>query len=356
MIEIPEKMLAVRNHGPKNYKLETVETPKPGFREIVAKVEMAGICGSDVHCFDGAPTFWNSTNPWVKTPVIPGHEFICRVVALGEEAEEYHKVKLNDRIIAEQIVPCWKCKYCKTGNYHLCEVNNVLGFQKKVNGCWAEYIKFTADAIIYQVPEEFSMEDAVYIEPFACALHVVEQAKLKFSDTVVLAGAGPLGLAIVQGLKLKTPKKIVVIDLNENRLKLAKKLGATIVLNPTHTDVVEEVRKITNDHGCDVYIEASGHKNGVTQAMPMLKKTGRYVQFSVLGEEVTTDWTVINRKELEIIGAHLSPYTYSVAIDLLQKKLITSEGIITHKLPLKEFISAMEKTKSADSIKVVLLP
>lgn len=358
MPSLPEKMLAVVNYGPKQYKLETVSCPKPGPRDLIVKVEATGICGSDVHCYLGSQMFWGGASPWVKAPVTPGHEFVCRVVEAGSEAEAFHNVKVGDRVIAEQIVPCNKCRFCKSGQYWMCQKHDIYGYQKNDSeGSWAEYMRFNENAIVHRVPEELSMEDAAYVEPLACALHVVQRAQVGFEDIVVLAGAGPLGLGIIQGIKLKTPKKSIVIDLDDARLAKAKKLGADIIINAKKENAVQRILELTQGYGCDVYIEATGHPSGVTQGLEMIRKLGRFIQFSVLGEDVTTDFSVIgDRKEIDLLGAHLGPYCYPVAIDLLQRGLISAKEIVTHKFKLSEFETALKTAQGKEAIKVLMIP
>ncbi len=357
-MSLPEKMTAVVNYGATDFRLEEVPCPTAGKEELVVKVEATGICGSDVHCHGGADMYWGGEDPWVKTPVIPGHEFIARVVAAGEGAEEHFGVKVGDRVIAEQIIPCNKCRFCKTGKYWMCEKHDIYGFQKDDSeGSWAEYMLFKKNAVVHKVPEDLTMEDAAFIEPMACALHVAQRAQIDFCDVVVVAGAGPLGLSIIQCLKLKTPKELIVIDIEDKPLELAKKLGATMVLNAKNVDVIKKVKELTGGYGCDVYIEATGHPTGVTQGLDMIRRLGRYIQFSVLGSDVTTDFSVIgDRKELDLLGSHLGPYCYETAIDLFSRKLITSEGLVTHKFDLKDFMKALEVARSKESIKVLLIP
>lgn len=355
---LPSKMKAVVNYGPKDYRFEEVDCPIPRKKELVVKIEATGICGSDVHCNHGAEMYWGGETPWVKTPVIPGHEFVCRVVALGEDAGEHFNVSVGDRVIAEQIIPCNKCRFCKSGKYWMCEKHDIFGFQKDDSeGSWAEYMRFTENAIVHKVPETISTEDASFIEPLACALHVVQRAKIDFDDVVVIAGAGPLGLAILQGIKLKTPKELIVIDIDDRRLDLAKKLGASRVLNAKTENVISVVKGLTDNYGCDVYIEATGHPTGVTQGLEMIRRLGRFIQFSVLAQNVTTDFSIIgDRKELDLLGSHLGPYCYQTVINLLERGLLTSNNIITHKFKLSEFDKAFEVAKSGDSIKILLIP
>ncbi len=357
-MSLPDKMKAIVNHGPKDFRFEMVDCPKPGRDELVVKVEATGICGSDVHCHGGASMYWAGANPWVKTPVIPGHEFIARVVEAGEGAEEHFGVSVGDRVIGEQIIPCNCCRFCKSGQYWMCEKHDIFGFQKgDSEGSWAEYMLFKKNVVVHKVPDSLTLEEAAFIEPMACALHVAQRAQIDFADVVVVAGAGPLGLSIIQCLKLKTPKELIVIDIEDKPLELAKKLGASMVLNAKNVNVVEKVKELTGGYGCDVYVEATGHPTGVTQGLEMIRRLGRFVQFSVLSAEVTTDFSVIgDRKELDLLGSHLGPYCYPTAIDLFSRKLITAENIVTHTFKLEEFEKALEVARSKDSIKVVLIP
>lgn len=357
MSNLPKMMKALVSYGPGDYRLEEIPVPNPGSGEILVKVAACGICASDVKCHGGAEMFWGD-DPWVKTPVVPGHEFFGYVAALGDGAGDKFKVKLGDKVIAEQIVPCDECMFCRTGKYWMCEVHNMYGFQKDVaEGGMAEYMLYKSTSRVHKIPENLSLADSAMIEPMACSVHTVNRADVQFNDTVVLAGAGPLGLGMVQALKLKTPKKLIVIDTIDERLELCKKFGADIVINPKNQNAVDIVKSLTGGYGCDVYIEATGHPSGVTQGLEMIRKLGRFVEFSVFGSETTADWSIIgDRKELDIRGAHLGPYCYEVVIDLLERGLLTSEGIVTHEFPLGDWENAFSVARSSDSIKVIVKP
>ncbi|HON72181.1 MAG TPA: alcohol dehydrogenase catalytic domain-containing protein, partial [bacterium] len=141
-------MKAIVTHGPFDYRLETVPDPVPGPEEVVIRVKASGLCASDMKCYHGGPSFWQGNPPYVKPPVIPGHEFIGEVVALGEGAEEKYGLRIGDKAVAEQILPCWECRFCKTGKYWMCERNYVFGFQGGIDdGGMAEYSKFPKGSI-----------------------------------------------------------------------------------------------------------------------------------------------------------------------------------------------------------------
>ncbi|MYL35835.1 alcohol dehydrogenase catalytic domain-containing protein [Pontibacillus yanchengensis] len=358
MSNIPEKMKAVVCHGPKDYRVKDVDTPKADAGEVVIKVDACGICGSDLKVYHGADMYWAGEDPWLKAPVIPGHEFYGTVVELGNGAGELHGIEVGDKVTTDQINPCGNCRYCNTGKYWMCQVHNMYGFQREVaEGAMAEYMKFSNQSKIYKVTEGVSEDEASLIEPMACAVHAVQRASIEFEDFVVLAGAGTLGLCMTQLIKLKTPKKLVVLDANDKRLEAAKRFGADLCMNPTKEDVVEEIKSLTDGYGCDVYIDATGNPEGVKQGLEMIRKLGRYVEFSVFGQETTTDWSVIgDKKELDIRGSHLGPYTYPVAIDLFERNLVSAEDIVTHSYKLEDFQDAIEMAQDSEAIKVSIKP
>ena len=255
--------------------------------------------------------------------MIAGHEFAGEVVALGEGAGEKYGLALGDLAVSEQIVPCWNCRYCKRGQYWMCPNGDVYGFRQRRQGAWAEYVLLPADALNYKVPDTVSPEHAAFIEPLACSIHAVQRAEIKLDDVVVLAGAGPLGLGMVATARLKNPKLLIVLDLNDQRLEIARQCGADLVFNPSKVDVVDEVNKLTDGYGCDVYIEATGSPAAVVQGLDMIARLGTFVEFSLLRKPVTVDWTIIgDLKELNIHGSHLSPYCYPIAIDMLARDLL----------------------------------
>lgn len=359
--ELPKTMTAVVAYAPNDYRLETVDVPRAGPDDIIIAVEACGICASDIKTFQGAPSFWGDDKGqprYVKAPMIPGHEFIGHAVEIGENVAREGKYKVGDRLISEQIVPCEHCRYCKRGEYWMCERHDVYGFQNNVNGGMAKYMRFPKESRTHKIPHDLQMERAVLVEPYACSVHAVNRGLIGLDDVVVLAGAGPLGLGMVGAARLKNPSKLVVLDTKPDRLELAKRFGADVVMNPLKEDVVQAVKDMTEGYGCDVYIEATGHPSSVTQGLNMIRKLGRFVEFSVFGEEVTADWSIISdRKQLDLYGAHLGPYCYPLTIAAINDGRLPTEGVVTDVLPLSEWKAGFDKMKKGDgSIKIVLVP
>ena len=357
MSNLPEKMKAIVAYAPGDYRLEVVDTPHAGEGEMILKVEACGICAGDVKAFGGAASFWgfDGQPKYIKAPMIPGHEFVGTVVEMGKNVKGNWKI--GDRICPEQIVPCGECRFCKTGRHWMCEKHDLFGFQNNVNGGMAEYVRLTKEALPYLVPADMPIEKAALIEPYGCSFHCVERAQVTPRDVVVLSGAGTLGLGMVGALRQYNPACLIVLDMNETRLAKAKEFGADIVMNPAKEDVVAKIKEMTDGYGCDVYIEATGNPRGAVQGLEMTRKLGRFVEMSVFGADVTADWSIIgDRKELDILGAHLGPYCYDTVISLLERGLITSKGIVTHTFDLDHWKEGFETAHGKDAIKVILKP
>ena len=343
MKNIPKTMKALVAYGVGDYRLEKeYPTPICGPEDVLLKIEGCGICAGDLKCQHGAAMFWGNENQpsWVQAPFIPGHEFVGFVVEKGENVEGY---EIGDRLAVEQIVPCGQCRYCKSGKYWMCQPHEIIGFFGSLNGGMAEYMKVPKDALIYRVPKEMTVEAAVLIEPYGCAKHCVDRAQIGCEDVVVISGAGTLGLGMVTYAKQKNPKKLIVLDMVESRLKKAKEFGADIIWNPSKVDVIAEIMRLTDNYGCDIYIDAAGHPSSVVQGMAMIRKLGRFVEFSVFSEPTLFDWSVIgDRKELDVLGSHLSPYCFPYVIEKITDGTLKTDGIVSSTYSLDEWERAFD--------------
>ena len=355
-----ETMQAVVTHGPRDYRLQDVPRPTAGSGELLVQVEAVGICASDLKCYHGAAKFWGDEDrpAYVETPVVPGHEFVGRVVELDEAAAARWGVDVGDRVTSEQIVPCWQCRYCRRGQYWMCAPHNIYGFKRRTPGGMAEYMVFPTDALVHKVSDELPAAHAAFIEPLSCALHAVERGNVGFEDVVVVAGCGPIGLGMVAGAAAKSPAQVIALDLADHKLALAEKCGATLTLNIGTDDVVSLVRDLTDGYGADVYLEGSGHPSAVGQGLQLLRKLGTFVEYSVFGSDVTVDWSIISDdKELDVLGAHLGPHCWPAAGQMLESGRLPLADIVTHQLPLSEFQQGLDLVADGSaSIKVSLLP
>ena len=357
---MPDTMQAVICHGPKDYRLEEVDVPRPGPGQALVRVEAVGICASDVKCYHGAAKFWgDETRPaWAETEVIPGHEFVGIVVEIDDEARARWKVDVGDRVVSEQIVPCWECRYCKRGQYWMCAPHDMYGFKRRTPGAMASYMIYPAEALVYKVSKDIPPAHAAFAEPLSCALHAVERADIKFDDVVVVAGCGPIGLGMIAGAAAKFPAHIIALDMADSRLAVAKLCGADLTVNISNEDPRDLVLSLTEGYGADVYLEGTGHPSAVAQGLNLLRKLGTFVEYSVFKDPVTVDWSIISDdKELDVRGAHLGPNCWPAAIRMIESGRLPMDRICTHQLPLAQFQEGLDLVADGTtSVKVSLIP
>ena len=353
-----QTMKALKALGKGRYSLQETEVPTLREGEILIRVEACGICAGDVKAFHGVSRFWGGDGMpgYCEPPFTPGHEFFGRVMAI--EGFVPGNFKVGDRIISEQIVPCGHCWYCRRGMHWLCDPHNVYGFKSHLNGGMAEYAVLPRGSINYHVPESFSLEEAALIEPFSCSLHGVRQGQIQPDDTVVLAGAGTLGLGMIQSIRAFFPcRKLIVLDRIPRRLELAGKFGADLTLCPDQTDAVREILDLTDGVGCDVYIEATGHPSAVQQGLDMIRKGGTFVEFSVMSGPSTIDWSIIgDAKEITIRGSQLSPDCYPSIIEGFRNGQYHAGGVVSHVFSLSDWEEAFRTAQGTEAVKVVIAP
>ena len=348
MGNLPAKMRALVAYDKNDYRFEKeYPVPECGPDDVIIKTDACGVCISDLKCYHGNSTWGDDTHDkWVNPPFIPGHEFLGHVVEVGSNITEY---KEGDRIIADQIVPCGKCKFCKTGRYWMCQPGKTFGFQKENNGGMAEYVRYPKTSVLHKVPEDMPLEQALLIEPYSCAKHCVDRAQIKVEDVVVIAGAGTLGLGMITYAHMFNPAKLIVLDMKDDRLQKAKEFGADVIINPGKEDAYKKVLELTDGYGCDIYIEATGHPSSVVQGLKMVRKLGRFVEFSVFSEQTTVDWTLIgDNKELDLLGAHLSPYCYGFVIENIKNGKLKTDGVVGKMFPLEDWEEAFDYATGKD--------
>ena len=282
---IPKTMQAVVCYAPEDYRLEERPVPTPGPGEVLAACELSRDLRQRSEVLSGrGALLGRRQNPgYAQPPVIAGHEFAGQVVALGEGADVKYRLALGDYAVSEQIVPCWNCRYCNRGQYWMCPNGDVYGFRQRAFGAMADYILLPIGAVNYRVPETVHPDHAAFIEPLACSIHAVQRGEIQLDDVVVIAGAGPLGLGMIAAARLKPPP-LIALDLNDQRLELARACGADLTLNPAQVDAVAEVLALTEGYGCEVYIEATGSPKAVEQGLAMIARLGTFVEFSVMRE------------------------------------------------------------------------
>jgi 2-desacetyl-2-hydroxyethyl bacteriochlorophyllide A dehydrogenase len=347
MKSLPSTMKAAVFHGPNDLRLESVPVPTVGENDVLLKVDMCGICGTDVHIYRGH-------FPAPNLPLIPGHEFAGHVVASGANVDH---VKVDDYVTADINISCGHCYFCRRQQKLFCEQIRQIGVH--MNGALAEFVKVPASSI-YHVPEEMSPEQGAYIEPLACAVHGQDRANIKAGSSVAIIGGGPMGLAHIRLAKLKGATPIICSELNHTRLQKAREMGADAVIDANETDAVEAVLRLTEGRGADYVIEAVGTIHTYKQAFEMVRRGGTVVAYGAAPSTASIDLRPfdIYSKELTIVGSYAGTYeTWPEAISLIHGGRFNPGQIITQIAPLEEIVDALlTAEKDKDVIKIQVRP
>ena len=340
-------MRAAVFYGIRDLRLEDVPKPKISDNEVLIRVNASGICGTDIHIYRGE---WKT-----NTPIILGHEFSGVIADVGRKVKG---LNIGDPVVAEPNIPCGSCYYCRMSerNY-FCENLEATGVT--VNGAFAEYVKIVASNV-YRLPKGYNLDEAALIEPLACCVRGIDQAKIKAGDTVAIIGAGPVGLILLQ-LALKSGASMVIqTDMEDSRLSIAKDLGADHTINVTKADPVESIKELTGGYGVDVAIEAVGKPEAITQAMRATRRGGRLVIFGVSPEDAV--WKVrpfeLYDKELTIKTSYRSPYTFQRAVKIAASGRVRLKPLISHIFKLDDIHRAFEvaEKRLEGAVKVLVKP
>lgn len=332
--------------------IRDVDIPEPKSTDILVKVKVTSICGSDLHLY-----FWDEQAIRWKSPLpmIIGHEFSGDVIGAGEHV---HSVRVGDRVSADSHIPCQECYLCRTGRMHICKDMLIYGLQTP-QGSFAEYATLP-ESIAYKLPDNVSYEEGALFEPFGVAMHAMERAQTQPGDTVVILGAGPIGLFCLQLARILGATPLIVSEIKEMRLKMARSFDtADVVVDATKEDVVERVMDITDNRGADVVIEASGSNVTVKQAFDMLGKNGKIVLMGLPTRPTEIETTSqITYKEANVLGTtgRVMYATWERMSKLVQHKRVDLMKVVTHRLPLEKADEGFQLTIEGKAGKVLLIP
>lgn len=331
-------------------EIADVPVPKPGEGEVLVKVEACGICGSDVHGYDG------SSGRRIP-PLIMGHEAAGVVSEVGPGIE---RLKVGDRITFDSTIYCGKCKYCQAGEVNLCDNRQILGVSTKEfrrQGAFAEYVT-VPELVTYQLPKEVPAEHAAMIEPLAVAVHAVSLSKPEEARTALVVGAGMIGLLVVQALRVEGVQTIIVSDIDDTRLKLASELGATHTVNVKEKNLAEAISEVTGGAGVDLALEAVGNTPGVKSAIENVRKGGRVTLIGNVTPTVEIPLQLVVSRELTIQGSAASSGEYPRCIELLASGKVDVSKLITAVAPLEEGADWFQRlyNREPNLMKIVLTP
>lgn len=331
-------------------RLDVREVPEPrvGERDVLVRVRACGICGSDVHGYDGS-------SGRRLPPVVMGHE------AAGEVARVGSSVKGStpgDRVTFDSTVSCGLCDYCRQGRWNLCDARRVLGVScgdYRQEGAFAEYVA-VPEHIVYRLPDALSFEHAAMVEPVSVAVHAVARAPMPARAAVVV-GAGTIGLLVIQALRAAGTERVFAVDVDEGKLALARRMGADVALNPGGVDVPAEVRRLTGG-GADVALECVGATEPIKTAVASVRKGGSVVLVGNISPAIQLPLQAVVTGEMTLLGTCASSGEYPRAIELLRSGQIDVRPLITEVAPLDEGPRMFDRLYAREPglMKVILQP
>lgn len=335
--------------GDGNMEIREITEPTPGPGQIKIEIKAAGICGSDLHIYHddiaGIP---------INPPVVTGHEFCGVVAAVGEGVTRW---KVGDRVTSETAFSfCGECMHCRTGRYNLCNQRRTLGYW--YNGVFTKYTVAPQERV-HRLPDHVDYIAGALCEPLACVTHaVLELTTVVAGDVVLVSGPGSIGLQALQVAKAAGATVIVSgTDIDQERLEMAKKLGADYVVDVTKENVFEVIDRITGGKGVDVTFECSGAARAADAGLLLTRKGGQYTQIGLFGKPIQIDFEKICYREIKVTGSLGSTWTsWEKAIQLIAAGTVDTKSLVSDIMPVTEWEKAFSKFEKKEGMKLVLTP
>lgn len=333
-------------------RLQVVDFDKPtiGPNDLLVQVRACGICGSDIHGYDG------STGRRIP-PLVMGHEAAGVVSEVGSNVKGF---AVGDHVTFDSTVSCGHCYFCRRGSINLCDNRMVLGVscgEYRRHGAFAEYISVPQN-ICYQISKSLPFEHAAMIEAVSVAVHAANRTPVTLGDSAVVVGSGMIGLLTIQAIRLAGCSTVIAVDIDNGRLEKAKQLGADVGLNAKEVDVPAEVRKLTSGRGADCALEVVGATETIKTAIDSVRKGGSVTLVGNLSPNVQMPLQAIVTRELNILGTCASNGEYPQCIELLEKGAIKVQPLITAKASLDEGPDWFKRLYAGEpgAMKVILDP
>ncbi|UCD14413.1 MAG: zinc-dependent dehydrogenase [Thermoplasmatales archaeon] len=341
-----EKMKVAMYYNNNDIRIEEMPVPEINDNELLVRVQSSGICGSDV-------MEWYRIK---KAPRVLGHEITGDIVEVGRNVKKY---KVGDRVFVSHHVPCNNCKYCLNDQHTLCDTLHSTNFYP---GGFAEYLKvpeINVDRGVFILPREMSYDEGVFIEPLACVVRGMQIARMKSGQNVLIIGSGIAGLLHIKLVRTLDAGRVIVTDINDSRLQMAKKMGADAAIH-AKKNVPEQVRKHNNGKLADLVVLCAGVPSAVKQAIQSVNRGGTILFFAPTEPGVDIPFPLFDlwNKGITMVSTYAgSPKDIAEAIDLINLKKVNVKDMITHKLPLSETAKGFKLVAEAkNSIKVVIEP
>jgi 2-desacetyl-2-hydroxyethyl bacteriochlorophyllide A dehydrogenase len=340
-------MRAVVIDAPGSIRVDTVPDPTPRPDEVLVRVSACGICGTDLHIIDG-------DSPLAHYPIIPGHEFAGEVVALGSAIAQENgnggaNITVGSRVAIEPNLYCGHCNFCRTGHENLCLYYAAVGVT--TNGGIAQYVAVPIKKA-YALPDTISLREAALIEPVSCAVHGMHSLNPRSGDTFLIVGAGTMGLLLLQLALRGGASRVVMVDVNEQRLKRAEQLGVTRTYNDIKRALLDELL------GFNCVIDATGVPAVIENAFTAVKRGGKLMIFGVAPAEARISLSPfrIYNDEITVIGSMAVLFSFQPALDLISAGVVNTEAMLTTAFPLEDFPKALDMVRYGRGVKTQILP
>jgi (R,R)-butanediol dehydrogenase/meso-butanediol dehydrogenase/diacetyl reductase len=321
-------MKALRWYGRKDLRYEDIPEPSPGPGQVKAKINLAGICGTDLKEYEAGPCMIAVD----KAPLTLGHEFAGRVAEVGKGVTDF---KVGERVTGVGYWYCGECYYCKRAMYNICINAGFTGLT--VDGCMAEYLIAPSYAV-YKLPESVSDELGALVEPLAVAIHAVRQGNVRPGDTVAIVGAGTIGLCTLLAARAAGASEVYVVDKIKRRGEIALAMGATAFINPNDGDPVKLIANLTDGLGADISFECVGHPDTPQLALDLARRGGTTVIVGVFDKPSLFHFHSVMFNQKTVVGSPIYVHEAKTAIALLVDKRIDPRRLITSKVPLKDAV------------------
>jgi L-iditol 2-dehydrogenase len=342
------KSLMLREY--KQLEIVDIPVPIPAPDEVLVRVKACGICGSDVHGYDG------SSGRRIP-PIVMGHEAAGVVAGMGSKVSG---IQEGDRVTFDSTIYCGRCAYCLRGEVNLCDRRQVLGVstpEYRRPGAFAEYV-LVPQRIMHRLPGDISFAEAAMVEPLAVAVHAVSLSEINENSTVLVVGAGMIGILVMQALRAANCSRIYISDIDDTRLRLAEQLGATATINAKKADTAAEIHGLTSGTGVDVALEAVGNSVAIKTAIDSVRKGGTVTLIGNISPTVEIPLQAVVSRQIRLQGSAASSGEYPQCIDLLARGAVRVKPLITAVTPLEEGPRWFERLHSGEPnlIKIILTP
>jgi threonine 3-dehydrogenase len=341
-------MAVMKPQAKPGVEIRDVAIPQIGLTDVLVKVKVASICGTDLHIYN-----WDRwAQGRIHPPLIPGHEFCGEVVAYGNEVTS---VKEGDFVSAEMHVACGKCLQCRTGEAHICQFVKIIGVD--ADGAFAEYVRIP-ESNIWKLDPAIPQEYASILDPLGNAVHTVLAGEIA-AKTVAVTGCGPIGLFSIAVARAVGASAIFAIEVNQYRRRIAQQMKADFVLDPSKDDVTKIVMEQTGGLGVDVVLEMAGHPTAIRTAFDVVRRGGRISLLGLTSKPISLNFSediIFKGITIQGINGRRMYQTWYQMTALLKSGKLDLHPVITDRMPMADFSKGMERLTSGEASKILLYP